>query len=652
MISTMRSVEIVGPLVLFDATVDTIQETGVLHIEEVPVAEEGGADWMHRFHLSPEQQQQKDRLEELLRLLEEGTANIPAPVLQRLTGAAALMELYRRWEREPSNALAAAARMLHARVRSFQRRERNLSDDLRVLASYEEVAVALAPLVEGEELPRSWQFLGVVLERKNRLAADLLKRELRRLTGGRFRYVQAGLSRGRAAALIGFPRDVAPQVRVFVEKAGIGEMSFPRYLRDRPFEEALATLEDDLAQLRERQRELRELTERFYEENGLQMTAMRLVCRDQLARYEALNCFVRTDYVFIIRGWVLSDRLADLTERLAEQVGSPVVVRRIHPRTMGRPPVLLRNPVAIRSFEPLIGLLPLPAYGSIDPTVFVACFFPPMFGLMLGDVGYGLILVAGAALLRLLGGGRRILARLSVVVAFCAFFTIGFGLLFGEFFGDFGHGIGLRPLWRERFSLEGGDMTEALLGYLAITVGVGFLHVMFGLVLGVINSRRARDSGGVTNNLARIAGILILFFFVGRLADLLPPVFSSLGIVALIAFLVLMIYHTLHHPTHGLLLPLEVLGAVGNILSYARIMAIGMVSVVLALLANMFGGMIGNVVLAAVIVILIHALNLSLGIFDPTIQGLRLHYVEFFSKFFLSGGRQFTPFTKIGVAPV
>ena len=96
------------------------------------------------------------------------------------------------------------------------------------------------------------------------------------------------------------------------------------------------------------------------------------------------------------------------------------------------------------------------------------------------------------------------------------------------------------------------------------------------------------------------------------------------------------------------MMPLELLGTVGNILSYARIMAVGMASAVLALLANQFGSMINNVVLAVIVVVLIHALNLVLGIVDPTIQGLRLHYVEFFSKFYMAGGREYSPFQKTG----
>ncbi len=650
MISRMTGVEVVGPLRFFDAAVDAIQESGLLHVVEMPLLEGLREGELHRIRPTESQAQERRTLEELLRLLEEGTGRIGPAQRAELEAGAKLLEMYRRLEGEKLSAVASAVRVVHSKVRSLARGERNLSDDLQVLSSYEEVVAALAPLVENQELPPGFELRGVIFEKKSRLAAELLDQELGRLTGGRYRFYQSSLGGGRSVALVGFPKKLSTDVRDFITKAGIAEMSFPHYLRNQPFEQALAALEADLEVLNQRRRVLAKQASSFYEENGLRLLALQHACRDRLARYETYAKFARSQYAFVIRGWLESGKLARLVAALRERADPTVVVRAHRAASMGTPPVLLSNPQPIKAFEPLLSLLPLPRYGSIDPTKFLATFFPPMFGLMLGDIGYGLLVGAMAVLLFLLRRRRAIFGALAVIAASCALFTIGFGLVFGELFGTLGHQLGLKPLWRERFSLGGHDLGQAILGYLAIAVGIGVLQIMFGLILGLINARRAGDRQMILGNLARIAGILVLFFFVGRLVQLLPPVFSTLGIVALIAFLVIMIYQTVRHPMHGLMLPLEVLGVLGNILSYARIMAIGLASVVLALLATTLAGLIGNVVLAAIIVILVHALNLALGIIDPTIQGLRLHYVEFFTKFLLSGGKKFAPFNKLGGA--
>jgi V/A-type H+-transporting ATPase subunit I len=644
----MAAVEILGPIERFTAAVDAVQDAGTLHIVETPLAGLGDPALLARIDLTEGQARDREAYAKVVESLDEMVAEIPAHIAGSSVASRALAGFYDQWRPEPLDALSTRARLLSARVRSFVRRDRNCTDDINGLAGYEKVLSAFAPLVETRELPRDFEMVGVVFERRNRLARDMLRREVERLTAGSFQFLEQPLDGGRLAVLLGFPRRESARVRAFVAGAGIGDMVFPRHLRDKPFEEAFAALKDELTGLQRERRILREQMERFFAENAPEMIALRRLTHDSLARYDALPRFARTRHAFIIRGWLLRQGKDPLDRALSAMSDGTVVLREVPERTLGVPPVRLENGQPVRSFEPLLSLFPLPKYGSLDPTMFLATFFPPIFGLMLADAGYGAILLVAAGLLFALGRAKKLMRSLALIAGFCGLYTTVFGFVFGELFGELGRSFGLHPLWQERFSLEAGRAAPTLLGYLAVAVAVGAVQVLLGLVLGVINARRTGDRNLALGNLARIAGLAVLFFFVGRLARVLPPIFTSFGIVALILFLVLMVWQTIRHPAHGFLLPLEILSTMGNILSYARIMAIGMSSVVLSLLATMLGGMAGNIVLAVLIVVLVNALNLALGIIDPTIQGLRLHYVEFFSKFFLGGGRPFAPFKKLG----
>ena len=98
--------------------------------------------------------------------------------------------------------------------------------------------------------------------------------------------------------------------------------------------------------------------------------------------------------------------------------------------------------------------------------------------------------------------------------------------------------------------------------------------------------------------------------------------------------------------TGGLLAPFELLKYLGNIISYARIMAVGLTSVLLAYVANNLAGAAGSIWVGAAVAVLLHTFNILLGVFAPTLHALRLHYVEFFSKFVEPGGKQFKPFKR------
>ncbi len=650
MISAMNFVQIVGPLEYFDQTVDVIHDAGVLQIEEVPLAGTNKDELLHRVQLSQPQLQQKELFCELLRILdEEALEHVPSAMVQTIKESAAFVEQYEYYHQQDDHVIAAIVRSLHAEVRSFRRRARNIDHDLRILTAYEEVVMALSPLAEQHDLPSDYALMGVVFERNSSKARALLQQQLTRLTAGHAVMLQASLARGRSAALLGFHPQFTEIVRDFVSEAGISEVQGPHYLRDKPFGQVLQTLKDDLQSLKQKRDDLRQRQDRFLHEKGPQLLALRNVCFDAFSRLDALSKFARSRYAFVVEGWMPSRAVGLLRRQLAEQSNETVHIRCVHAHgAAGSPPVRLSNPRPVRSFESLLALLPLPKYASIDPTWFMATFFPPIFGLMLGDLGYGLLLALGAVWLWRWGRTRKMAQAFAVILGSCAFYTMFFGLVFGEFFGSAGHYLGLRPLWRERLEIGSAQIGETLLIYLGAAVAVGVIHVLCGMILGILNARKSRHTAEWLGYSARLCGLFGLFFIVGRLVNLLPPVFTSLGVVAWILFLVFMLWTCMHQPLHGAMLPLELLGTVGNILSYARIMAVGMASAVLAMLANQFGHMIDSVIIAVIVVVLVHTLNLVLGIVDPTIQGLRLHYVEFFSKFYLAGGRMYSPFKKVG----
>ena len=134
----------------------------------------------------------------------------------------------------------------------------------------------------------------------------------------------------------------------------------------------------------------------------------------------------------------------------------------------------------------------------------------------------------------------------------------------------------------------------------------------------------------------------------GRTAGVLPPSFLWVGLGGACGFLACMVLQVLRHPAHGLMLPLELLGTLGNILSYARIMAIGMASVVLALLATILAQLMGNVVFKALVIVAVHGLNLVLGTSRPGDPGPAPAVRGVFSPLPPDRGKRYAPFRKQG----
>jgi V/A-type H+-transporting ATPase subunit I len=211
----------------------------------------------------------------------------------------------------------------------------------------------------------------------------------------------------------------------------------------------------------------------------------------------------------------------------------------------------------------------------------------------------------------------------------CALFAILFGLAFGELLGDLGRRwFGLEPLLFDR--------ETALVPFLGLAIAIGVVHVVLGLIAGAISRRRSQPRAALGKGLSALMILLIVVALLAAM-KILPGGFLTPAVIALlIAFPILIVLE-------GIVAPVELMSDLGHILSYARIMALGTASVMLAVVANRLSGAVGSIAVGLVFGLLFHLVNFALGLFSPSIHALRLHYVEFFGTFYSPGGVRYQP---------
>jgi V/A-type H+-transporting ATPase subunit I len=178
-----------------------------------------------------------------------------------------------------------------------------------------------------------------------------------------------------------------------------------------------------------------------------------------------------------------------------------------------------------------------------------------------------------------------------------------------------------------------------LVVFLAVAVSLGFVHVVLGLILGTISvwrhSRRHAVAKGTVAVMIVIAAAVIL-----SILGILPKATILPGVVLLALCLPVVV------ATAGFMGVIEILSTMSNVMSYARLMALGTAGVMLADVANELAGAVGLLIIGVVVGVFFHTLNFVITVFSPTIHALRLHYVEFFGKFYDPGGKPFRPFAR------
>ncbi len=627
----MAKIRILGPKTLLPAVIEALQGLGAIHIESRPLEMTEETSLMRRYVVEAVAQHTKETLESLLEQVKRVLLVLP-PAPEALSPESALLP------REAGEAslkrISLQLKPLSERVEALVKKRRSYEDELSLLARYEKVLRALSPLISMVRESRDLEYLGVAIQAEGRDVIPLLEQALDRITGGHYEVLYAPADRETLAALLVFPKEKAVEVKALLWEENIGELRLPTSITDKPFAEALRIILRKRAELPDRvrrlERELAELSLRW----SPTLHQLRGWLQNKIDQITVSASFYQTRMTFIIHGWIPVKDLPGLQAHLPEVFGTRVVLEQlpIHESEQAQIPVTLTNPAAIRPFEVFTRILPLPRYGTIDPTPFIAAFFPLFFGMIVGDIGYGLIMLITALVVRRRWGSPPLTRDLAAVFSWAAVSSILWGVAYGELFGDLGERLGIRPLFLNRL--------EDFVPLLFFAVALGVFHVLLGISLGIITALR---HGRRREVVAKSTGLVLVVAFLILMAGILgwlPRGAISVGSILALASLPVLILGG------GPSAAMEIHNLV-NILSYLRLMGIGIASVALAFAANKLGSLVGNLALGILIGSVLHMINVVFGIISPTIQSLRLHYVEFFENFFEGGGREYRPFRRV-----
>lgn len=629
----MLCVEIISLKTNLHRVVDILQDVGCLDIESIEVFPDITA---RPFTIDANILRRQEELRLLMAEIEgelhllggERNGFIPIPDKQD-------------WEIEMRQAL----NVLSPQIVGITTRRDALQSELESLPRYEATLLKLLPAVPLTAYEEGKSLIGLLISRSHLDILDIIRQEVAQLSDGQSDFIERNIDEATRALLMIVPPNHLSDVELLLGKKDVTRLRLPKQLEKGSLDATLTALRLRMRDIPLELAKLDQSIESLTQEWGEKLTIWCRYLHDRLSALNVLSQFGETDKTCIIVGWVPKEDFENLSNALYRGIGDAIFIakKEITDDIKAFVPVALDNPAAIRPFESLVKIQAIPRNDGIDPTGLMALFMPIFFGMMVGDIGYGLIL-----LLIIIGLMRKItnptMRDLLKILGIGSAWSIVFGFLFGELFGTLGEYIGLHPILFDRAD------AEYIISLMALTLAIGAGHITLGLILGVWEAIKRKSRSHLLERGGMLIGLIGVFVIVAALLELLPSGLMTPGVVILILGIVLL---SSSMGWIGVLMgSIEFIGVISNLLSYLRIAAIGLASVFLAKVANDLAGIAGSLIIGLIIASLFHALNIALGAFSPTIQSLRLHYVEFFPKFYEGGGRLYEPFRSRLKCPV
>ncbi|MBQ9029952.1 MAG: V-type ATP synthase subunit I [Parasporobacterium sp.] len=384
-------------------------------------------------------------------------------------------------------------------------------------------------------------------------------------------------------------------------------------------------------------------------------------------KYNVTNSIPQSDHTFVLEGYIPEKEIPRLEKALQDfevsiDVSDPLAEEDV--------PVALSNNAFSSSVQGVVESYSLPGKGEIDPSFLISLFYFIFFGFMLADIGIGALIFLGAGFLLLknphMERGLRNNVKLFMFGGISALF---FGILFGSCFGDvitsvstnfFGNPVVLKPLWL--------DMASNPMIVLSLALVMGIIHIYVGLGAAGYQYIRQKDYMSLIFKVliwyVLLTGLFIKCLSMQIIMDILaggsePPVSAKAGQIGLIVAGVCCIivifmseFRSRSWPKRilkGIYAVYGISGYLSDILSYSRLLALGLATGVISSVANMIGTMFGNgvtgVIIFVLVFLIINAINIGINTLGAYVHTNRLQYVEFFGRFYEGGGRPFEPYS-------
>ena len=423
---------------------------------------------------------------------------------------------------------------------------------------------------------------------------------------------------------------------------------------DRLCEKRLGELENILQTYADRLRSLSQMLDDMAVLYDVEMTTL-LAAREKAK-------LATTEQCVVLEAWIpvqAEERVGRALSRL------PCAFEMTDPAPDEEPPVLLANNGYASNFEWVVGMYAYPKYGTFDPTFIMSLFYFFIFGVMFADVGYGALLVLGGfllpKLLRLKDGMKRMLHMFG----YCGISCMLLGFVFGGWFGDMPYAIMTNfmgyesveaakaafPIFNGLVVTLGGspislNPLENPMAFLVISLAIGAVHLIAGMAVKFVLLCK---KGQVFAAIFDVGSYWVLFAGFGLLVVNATAAWITIGVGAVM--IVATYGRGQKNPIMKFLMGLkglyDLISYASDLLSYCRILALGLaagvVGQVINLLATMGGPTPGGFILLVAVMIFGHALNMAINILGSFVHTSRLQYLEFFGKFYEDGGVPFKP---------